>query len=423
MKRFIIVFFMSIFLVTITISVQAKAPSPFLLIDGLNGQILLSSTDEEPIGVGEVSQLMTIYVLERAKKEGKWKGTDEIILSSKVAQVAHELETSVDNRNVWQAGMTYRASELYALLLVEQSPLAALALAEHVYGNDGEFLHQMQKEAERLNLGYTRFANVMGVANESLGNHYPQRRGAQDESMMTLEGIGKLTYQLLREFPHITEETRRAKGIIERPTPILFLNPQLLIEEGKTSLATEGVDGLRIGHSKLSGYTNVATMKRGRYRWIAVSIASDDRQETDTFLRQLLTKETKKLREMELLSPTEPLPFLWTHDMIGKKEIPLYVDQSIYAPVFQDDAFYRLKWKPKRSIDPPVQKGTVVGTLELIQKNGESLEYIDATHPIEVDVVVREDVERASFIEQSEAVLTTFWQRLLFQVKALLALT
>ena len=423
MKRIVMLLLMMFFISSITFPVRAEVSSPYLLIDGLNGQILLSSVDEEPIAVGEVSQLMTIYVLEQAKKEGKWKGTDEVILSNKVANVARELTQSEEVPKHWQVGVTYQASELYALLLVEQSPLAALALAEYVYGNDQDFLHRMEEEAKRLDLGYTRFANVMGVSNEALGKYHPQRRGPQDESMMTVKGVGKLAYQLLQEFPHITEETKRAKGTIERNMPIPFQNPQLLIEEGNTSFATEGVNGLRVGHSKWSGYTNVATMKRGRYQWIAVSAASKNREETDTFLRQLFLEETKKLREMELLSPKEPLPFPWTHEKIGEKEIPLYVDQSIYAPVFEDDTFYRLKWKPKSAVNPPLKKGTVVGTLELIQKNGESLEYIDATHPIEVDVVVREDVKHASFIEQMSLTLQTFWQRLLFQAKQLFALT
>lgn len=266
MKRFGLIFLMGLFFFTTFDVVRATNDSPYLLIDGLNGQILLSSPHEEPIGVGEVSQLMTIYVLERLKKEGKWQGTEEVVISSKVAAVARELEGVEETPLMWREGTHYRASELYALLLVEQSPLAALALAEHIDETDDQFLHRLEQEARRLELGYTRFANVMGVSNEKLGPYHPKRRGPQDESMMTLEGVGKLAFQLLQEFPHITEETRRPKGVIERATPFSFHNPNALLEEGSTSFKTEGVDGLRIGYSSLSGYANVATMKRGRYR-------------------------------------------------------------------------------------------------------------------------------------------------------------
>lgn len=395
----------------IPFQVSAQEATSFVALDGTTGQIIEAANEQSPEGVGEVVQLMTIYVLEKKKEEGIWKEEDIVYISPRVAQIAKLFASTERVPKRWVAGNAYKASELYTLLLVEQSKEAAIALAEHVASSERQFLQWMEEEAKALQLDYTRFVNVSGVSNEVLQSFRPEGTGATEENMMTALSVATLTYDLLQRYPHITEETKRPTAVVERKgkVPLYSTNPNPYIEESPEKDALRGVEGLRVGTSDFSGESAVITAKKGRYRFITVVLHAQDDEERHHVIRRWITNDFQNVTAFEIVSKGESLDHIQWHSIEHTpQQVAVYAKEPLYGLTLETS--YKLKWKPIKQKDwtGSLQKGTVVGTVELIRADGTPLHYVDDATPIEVEVALAESVEPATLWQKGQRLVKMY---------------
>jgi D-alanyl-D-alanine carboxypeptidase (penicillin-binding protein 5/6) len=140
---------------------------------------------------------------------------------------------------------------LYGLLLPSGND-AAIALAQHVAGNQRRFIAMMNAQAQAMGLQCTRFSTVSGIVDQ--GN----------QSCAT--DLAALAHAVLEQRQLATIVGTRSAIL---PFPIkggkLFLytnNPLLL-------LGYPGADGVKTGYTVAAGSCLVATARRGRV-WLGV---------------------------------------------------------------------------------------------------------------------------------------------------------
>jgi len=144
-------------------------------------------------------------------------------------------------------GKPARVEDMLYGLIVQSGNDAAIALAEGLAGSEAAFVDSMNKEAVRLGLKATHFANASGL---------PQR-----DHYSAAEDLALLAAAIIRDYPDyflyysIREFTYN---------DISQYNRNLLLGRDPN------VDGMKTGYTESAGYCFVATAHRGARRLIAV---------------------------------------------------------------------------------------------------------------------------------------------------------
>jgi D-alanyl-D-alanine carboxypeptidase (penicillin-binding protein 5/6) len=137
--------------------------------------------------------------------------------------------------------------ELLHGLVIQSGNDACIALAEAVAGSEEAFAQLMNREAQRLGLKNTHFANSTGLPDPQ---HYS-----------TARDLGALAAALIRDYPEHYPLYAEREYTYNRITQanrnrLLWLDP--------------AVDGVKTGHTESAGYCLVASAKRGPRRLVSV---------------------------------------------------------------------------------------------------------------------------------------------------------
>jgi D-alanyl-D-alanine carboxypeptidase len=164
---------------------------------------------------------------------------------------------------------------LHALLLTGNNR-SALALAEHIAGNEDSFTMIMNEKAKQLKLSQSSpFLNSTGVNNNT--NKQPST---------TAIDAAKLATQLVKDFPDVLNITKLTSYKFTFKDFQVF-NTNKMIYSLNEKIKLHGVDGLQTSLSTNGNYSFVGTAKQGDTRFI--SIVLDANEENTAFV------ETKKL--------------------------------------------------------------------------------------------------------------------------------
>ena len=183
------------------LSVAAKS---YALIDFQSGQTLASQSAHERIEPASLTKLMTAYVVFGALYQKRVALTQAVPVSERAWRVQ-------GSRMFIEPSRTVTVDELMRGMIVQSGNDASIALAEVVAGSEDTFAQLMNKEAGRLGLKNTRFANSTGLPHPE---HYS-----------TAHDLGLLAAALRSFWDHETIMTcglcsvrcRRGTDVVTRP--------------------------------------------------------------------------------------------------------------------------------------------------------------------------------------------------------------
>jgi len=142
--------------------------------------------------------------------------------------------------------------ELMRGMIVQSGNDASIALAELTAGSEQAFVERMNREAARLGLASTRFANVTGLSDPQ---HYS-----------TAADLARLAAALIRDYPeyypmYAQKEFRYNNITQPNRNRLLWTDPF--------------VDGVKTGHTEAAGWCLIASAKRGDRRLLAVVLGAN----------------------------------------------------------------------------------------------------------------------------------------------------
>ncbi|QWH06575.1 D-alanyl-D-alanine carboxypeptidase family protein [Bacillus mycoides] len=246
--------------------IQAKSA---ILIDTNSGEIVYKKNEETPIQSATLSKLMTEYIALEQLNEGKIQ-LDELV---KISNEVFRAETSPIQ--VTSKDKTTVRDLLHALFLTGNNR-SALALAEHIAGNEDNFTLLMNDKAKQLKLSQpSPFLNATGINNDT-----------NKQSTTTSIDVAKLATQLVKDFPDVLTVTKLTSYQFTFKDSKVF-NTNKMIYSLNKNIKLQGVDGLQTSFSTNGNYSFVSTATRGDTRLISVILDAGD--ENSTFI------ETKKL--------------------------------------------------------------------------------------------------------------------------------
>ena len=216
------------------------AAKSWLLLDYATGQALASYNPDDRVEPASLTKLMTAYVVLGALKEGRLKPDQALPVSERAWKTP-------GSRMFIEPRKPVTVDELLRGMIVQSGNDACIALAEAVAGSEEAFAQMMNREAQRLGLKATRFANATGLPDPQ---HYS-----------TALDLGALAAALIRDYPEHYPLYALREYTYNRITQanrnrLLWLDP--------------AVDGVKTGHTENAGYCLVASAKRGPRRLLSV---------------------------------------------------------------------------------------------------------------------------------------------------------
>ena len=163
------------------------AAKSWLLLDYSTGQALASYNPDDRVEPASLTKLMTAYVVLGALKEGRLKPDQALPVSERAWKTP-------GSRMFIEPRKPVTVDELLRGMIVQSGNDACIALAEAVAGSEEAFAQMMNREAQRLGLKATRFANATGLSDPQ---HYS-----------TARDLGALAAALIRDYPEYDMKSR-----------------------------------------------------------------------------------------------------------------------------------------------------------------------------------------------------------------------
>src|SRR5690606_1174973 len=211
-----------------------------IVVDTNNGRVLFQENARDLRYPASLTKMMTLYMLFEAMDEGRIGPQDEIPVSAYAAK-------RPPSKIGLKAGQSIDVRTAILALSVRSANDVAAAIGEHLGGSEDRFAAMMTSKARSLGMQSTVFRNASGLPDEG------QRTTAYDMAILAMS--------LRKRFPHHyhyfgNREFSYAGKVIRGHNNLL----------GRVA----GVDGLKTGYIRASGFNLATSVGRGGRRIVAI---------------------------------------------------------------------------------------------------------------------------------------------------------
>jgi D-alanyl-D-alanine carboxypeptidase (penicillin-binding protein 5/6) len=349
----------------------AIAAKSWLLYDFDSAQTLAAMKPLERVEPASLTKLMTAYLVFAALKQKKLSADQQV----KVSERAWKAEGS---RMFVEPGKPVTVEELMRGMIVQSGNDACIALAETVAGSEQAFVEAMNREAQRLGMKNTHFANSTGLTHPQ---HYS-----------TAQDLVLLAAAVIRDFPDryalYSQRQFRYNNITQ-------MNRNRLLWSDPT------VDGVKTGYTDNAGYCLVSSARRGERRVISVVLGAASESARAAESQKLLNHGFQAYDGVRLYAANQPVTTIrvWK-GTANQLKAGFLRDFQVALPRGGGD---KLK-AAIESVQPllaPVRAGQRVGTLKLALDNQPYGEF---------PVVALEDVPVAGILGRGWDAIRLFFQ-------------
>ena len=333
----------------------------YVLMDYETGQILASKNENEKLAPASMTKMMTSFIIEQKLLAGELTEDEKVRMN----ESAWCRGSSSESCMYVPLNGTATALEMLRGIIIQSGNDASKAMAEHIAGNEGTFVHMMNTEAKRIGMTNTSFMNSTGMPAEG---HYSTAK-----DMATL--AQHIIHDSSKYYPIYSEKEFTFNGIKQgNRNALLYTDPS--------------VDGLKTGHTDEAGYCLTTSAKRGPMRLISVIFGAPSMQERATQTREILAWGYANFESKNVQAANQVLAKskVW----FGKEsdvQIGLAETFNVTMPKGQANAIKtQLVVQPK--LTAPLKKGQVVGKY---------VASLDGKVIAEKPLVALKDVEEAGF--------------------------
>jgi D-alanyl-D-alanine carboxypeptidase (penicillin-binding protein 5/6) len=348
-----------------TVPAPTIAAKSWLLLDATSGQIIAAQDPGARIEPASLTKIMTAYVTFRAIQDKKLTLDQMVTVSVRAWKVDNS-----SSKMFIDPATPVKVNDLLYGLMVQSGNDAAVALAEAVAGDEGTFVTLMNREAQRMGLKNTKFANPHGLPSP--------------DNYSTAQDLSVLAAHVIKDFPEFykidsVKQFTYNKITQQNRNRLLWLDPT--------------VDGMKTGHTDAAGYCMIASAHRpngttGERRLISVVLGTSSDAVRTQESQKLLNWGFQNFDTVKLYSKGQPIatPEVWKG---SKPAVKIGFAQDVLVTVPKGVAG---KLKPvlerKDPLVAPLALNGQVGTLKMT---------VDGKPLLVLPVVALEEVPAASF--------------------------
>lgn len=223
---------------------EITAPAA-VLMDEKTGRVLYEKNPREVRACASITKVMTLVLIMEAIESGKISMQDSVSASAHAA--------SMGGSDIWlEPGETMTVDDMIKAIVVASANDAAVAMAEYISGSEEEFVCQMNKKAQELQMNDTVFKNCNGLDEDG------HVTSAYDVAVMSRE---LMKYDKIFDYTSIWIDYLRD-------------GKTQLVNTNKLLKGYKGITGLKTGTTSQAGSCISATAKRDNLSLIAVVLGS-----------------------------------------------------------------------------------------------------------------------------------------------------
>lgn len=356
---FILLFFIFIKVKALELTKYAESA---ILIEPTTGKVIYDLNMNEEKAPASMTKLMTLLLIMEALDNGNIGLHDMVTISENAASMG-------GSQVFLEANSQIEVEQLIKGISIASGNDSAVAMAEYLYGSTDEFVNKMNEKVKELGLLHTHFVNVHGLDSD---DHYSS---AYDMAQIAIE---------LLKHEKILEYTSLYEDYLIKPDG----TKTWLVNTNKLVRFYEGVDGLKTGYTKNAKYCLTSTAKKNDIRYITVVMGADTSEHRSADTTSMLNYAFSTFKLNNIVS---------SNDVVGnvsvirgvKDKIDVYPKEDINDLVNKNEDknySYSISYD---EVSAPILKGDVVGTLKVMDNDGNLVKNID--------LIVHEDVDKFNF--------------------------
>lgn len=239
-------------------------PFASIVVDGNNGAVLQAASADALRHPASLTKVMTLYLLFERLESGRLKLDSPLKVSEHAAEQA-------PTKLALKPGQTITVEDAIKGIVTKSANDAAVAVAETLGGDEDSFAKLMTQKAHALGMTHTTYVNASGLPDDD------QVTTARDQAL-----LGRAIQERFpRYYRYFSTETFVYHGESMR-------NHNHLLG------AVDGVDGIKTGFTRASGFNLLTSLHReGRYL-VAVVMGGPSASERDERMRELLRAHIKE---------------------------------------------------------------------------------------------------------------------------------
>ena len=239
-------------------------PFSSIMVDGNSGAVLSANNPDASRHPASLTKIMTLYLLFERLEAGKMKLDTEMEVSEHASEQA---PTKLGLR----PGQAIRVEDAIKGLVTRSANDAAVVIAEAIAGDEDDFARLMTRKAHALGMSKTTYRNASGLPD--------------DEQVTTARDQSTLGRAIQDRFPRYYRYFS---------TAAFNYHGQTIRNHNHLIGSVEGVDGIKTGYTRASGFNLVTSMRRGNRYLVGVVLGGRSGGSRDTIMRNLLAENLEK---------------------------------------------------------------------------------------------------------------------------------
>ncbi len=236
----------------------AEAGYSSIVIDADSGHVLAQHAPDTTNYPASLTKMMTLYLTFKGLESGKLTMQQRFTVS---AHAAAQAPSKLDLK----PGDAVQLHDLIFAVITHSANDAAVVIGENIAGSEPSFAQRMTEQARALGMNHTNFANASGLPNP--------------DNVTTARDLATLALALYRDFPKeypwfATEEFSY--------NGVSYANHNHLMH------SFPGMDGIKTGYIRASGFNLAASAVRDGHRLFAVVMGGELAHSRDLEMASLL---------------------------------------------------------------------------------------------------------------------------------------
>jgi D-alanyl-D-alanine carboxypeptidase len=235
-----------------------------IIVDGNSGATLSANNPDASRHPASLTKIMTLYLLFERLDAGKMNLDTEM-------QVSEHASEQAPTKLGLRPGQTIRVEDAIKGLVTRSANDAAVVIAEAIAGDESDFAKLMTRKARALGMTRTVYRNASGLPDDD------QLTSARDQST-----LGRAIQERFPRYYRFFS------------TVAFNYHGQSIRNHNHLLGSVEGVDGIKTGYTRASGFNLVTSMRRSNRHLIGVVMGGRSGSSRDAIMRNLLADNLDK---------------------------------------------------------------------------------------------------------------------------------